>query len=164
MLETRRLRAARITILVLLLFLSALALWQCAEGSLKRSSVLGITEILGLFDEDGSPEGEGEQRDNSVEPNGFLLGDPLAIGQEGIVLMDANDEMSILWYQSIWDASQSRILIERSLVLQGWQSMSTDDEPVMTFVYAPRGFAGGGSLLVSFYSLEEGCSILIELL
>jgi len=133
-LEQRRIRAAKATALLAFVFLAVLALWQCIEASCSR-----------------------ELGDSS-------RADPLAIEQVGIAFMDANDESSIIWYQSFWDVSQSRILLERSLVLQGWQSLSTVDEPVMSFVYISGGSSRGSSLLASFYSLEEGCSILIELL
>lgn len=78
--------------------------------------------------------------------------------------MDCNEKGSILWYQSTWNVEQSRALLERSLILQGWQNMSPDNEPIMSFLYAPNGLAAGGTLIISFYPLEDGCSILIEVL
>ena len=123
-----------------------------------------LTEILDLSRWVDNPDREVRQTDGSERDNSGQPDDPLAIEQEGIVFKDSNDERSIIWYQSFWDTAQSRVLIERSLTLQGWQSISAADEPMMSFVSAPRGQESGGSLLVSFYALEEGCSILIELL
>jgi len=164
MLEKRRVKAARLTILLVLVLLALLALWQCVESSLKSSSAQPILGILGLSGGDANPANESQLDGSSADSCDGLPDDPLALTQEGITFMDANDEMSILWYQSAWSITQSRSLIERSLILQGWQSMSTADEQVMSFVYASRGTASGGTLLMSFFSLEEGCSILIELL
>jgi len=145
-LEQRRVRAARITVLALCALLVLLAIWQAAPGLVQRDGV-GVPIAAQLV--------------HQPRPS---VPDPLNIEQSGITLMDCNEAASILWYQSTWNVEQSRALVERSLSRQGWQSLSTDDEPVMSFLYAPGGLAAGGTLILSLYPLEDGCSILIELL
>ena len=142
-LEQRRVRAARVTILAACAFFVVLAVWQGVVGQ-------GT----------GSSPTEGWDRSLSPVPQT----DPLGIEQAGITFMDANEKMSILWYQSSWNVEQSRALVERSLVLQGWQSLSEDDEAVMSFLYAPSGSAAGGTLIIGLYPLQDGCSVLVELL
>jgi len=163
-LEKRRVRAARITILLALVALAILALWQCAESSLEESNLSDFAAILNLSAGEGTDAPKYELGSNTEVQGARQSADPLALEQEGINFMDMNTGGNILWYQSIWDVSQSRVLLERALIFQGWQSMGEEGDTLMSFVYAPSEIAGGSSLLASFYPLDEGCSILIELL
>lgn len=202
LLERRRVRAAKTTILLVLVFLGTLSVWQCMEGLTQSGtpSVFGTLCSDGWGGRDsieggpvdtappsvakddlnadgcakesraGHPEGssvcdsgedtaEDSTRDSAENPI-----DPLGIRQEGIVFMQASEDGSILWYQGMWSVSQSRALLERALILKGWQSLSTEQEQVMSFAYSPNATAGGGSLYASFYETEQGCTILVELM
>ena len=163
-LEKSRVRTAKAVLLLALVCLTALTLWQCLERGKESSSMPDFASIIdGTWggSEAGLPEA---QASGPLVLNGSLPADPLRLDQEGIALMDVNSEGNILWYQSIWDDQQSRILLERSLVFQGWQSMGAEEDMLMCFAYAPTGLAAGGSLVASFYAVEDGCSILVELL
>jgi hypothetical protein len=134
--------------LLALLLLVVLAVAQCVESPELQNGTLRVIEALdpGALDSDEAGE------------------DPLHIVQEGIAFVKANEKGNILWYQSSWDVSQSRVLLERALVLSGWQTQSAEDEQILSLSYAQSAVAGGGSLYASFYETDEGCSILIELL
>ena len=153
-LEQRRVRAARLTILAVCAFLVMLALWQCAENMVGQ-------EGRGLIPQFAQAQ---IGATNPVPPAPPSVREPLGIEQAGIVFKDSNEEGSILWYQSSWNVEQSRTLVERSLILQGWLNMSTEDEQVMSFLYAPHAHSNGATLIVSFYPLQEGCTILVETL
>lgn len=153
LLEKRRIKTAKATLLALLVFLTSLAVWQCAEGSQLQTSVLKTmstsNEPLG-FEQEGAA---------SSTPN-----DPLGFEQEGFDFMQASETGGILWYQSSWNATQSRALLERELILRGWQLVSASTEQPLCFVYAPSATAAGGTLYAMLYATEQGCSIVIELL
>lgn len=142
--EQQRVRAAKITMLVMLVGLGILALWQCVEQAQEQSS---MHEMAGVLSDEGSAA---------------LHLDPLGIEQEGITLRRASERGSILWYQSSWSNTQSKVLIQRTLIFAGWQMMSADDEQVLCFSYAPTATDGGGLLYASFYEVQEGCSVLVE--
>jgi len=163
-LEKRRIRAVKVTILLIFILLLTLSIWQCAEKSLEQSSVLDFAAILSFNEGGGDCVPGSEQASGSLSEVRSQPTDPLALGQDGIVFMEMNEEGSIYWYQSIWDVPQSRVLLERALVIQGWHSLNATDEQFMSFVYPTSNPAGGSSLLISFYPLEEGSSILIEVL
>ncbi len=161
-LEKRRIRAAKVTLAILGVLCVVLSLWRCAEDLKAGSSLSSFMEIIEESETQDADllNGEQNQSDNGLSSNGAL--DPLRLNQEGIVLMRSNAEASILWYQSNWDVSQSRVLLERALVYQGWQPLHAGDDQIMSFVYDPHALAGGGSLLASLYPNDTGCSILIE--
>lgn len=143
-LEQRRVRAAKITLLSMFVLLGLLMLWQCAEQAQKQSA---LSEMAGLI---------------SSEASASVTLDPLGLEQEGIELRRASDKGSILWYQSSWDNHQSKVLIQRTLIFAGWQMVSRDDEQVLCFSFAPSATDAGGLLYASFYDVQEGCSVLIE--
>ncbi len=151
--EKQRLRAVKIFVLLTALCCLVLSLWQCIESSAAQTQILGIAEAL--FSEEASDGAQLEEEGST---------DALGIAQEGILLKETNEEGSIRWYQSNWDVSQSKVLIQRSLALRGWQLLGTGEEQILSFHYAPSATANGGSLIVAFYYSEAGCSILIELL
>ncbi|MCL2807717.1 MAG: hypothetical protein FWD27_06125 [Coriobacteriia bacterium] len=161
-LEKRRMRAARFMTMLLLASFCALALGQCAQRNIKEGSILDFASLLDTTASQAGASDELLRSNGSRGSDENVLSDPLLLDQEGFVFMDANIERSILWYQSFWDVFQSRALLQRALDLKGWQPLSTDDEAMMCFEYAPSGLAGGGLLYASFYSTEEGCSVLIE--
>ena len=143
-LERRRVASAKLCLVLFTLVLLLLAAWQCAEASpvvraLERGSLSG-----------GSVEGGGV--------------DPLSISQEGIAFMQANDKGTIFWYESSWNIVQTKALFSKALGSGGWQCLSGDEEQALIFCYAANASSGGGSLYVCFYALEEGCSVLVELL
>lgn len=167
-LEARRVKAAKTAILLALAFLAVLSVWQFLEAGCACNSLLDHAAVFGLSTGEESvvsavlPAG-----DQSVDPaasGNTATADPLGLAQAGIDFVDNSQDGHILWYQSFWDVPQSRVLLERALGIQGWQPISADDELVMSFIYAPAGVARGPSLLISFYPLEMGCSILVELL
>jgi len=155
---------ARVTILLALVALAVLALEQCLENSQVIKSTLDFAATQSLPGQTNSTTPEQAQGDRSSWSGGGELTDPLGIKQEGIALKATDEQGNILWYQSIWDLSQSRVLLEHSLALQGWQALSSQDELLTSFSYAPAGHATGALLQASFYQTEGGCSILIELL
>ncbi|MDR1089087.1 MAG: hypothetical protein LBL23_07445 [Coriobacteriales bacterium] len=141
-------RAAKVSLLAALLLLAVLAIAECAESPALQNGTFGVIEAL----------------DRGTLDSSATEDDPLHIAQEGIVFVEANEGGSILWYTSSWNASQSRVLLERALVLSGWQTRSTEQEELLVLSYAHSAVAGGGSLYASFYETAEGSSILIELL
>lgn len=90
--------------------------------------------------------------------------DPLALEQEGFTFMQSNEKADIFWYRSQWGLAESRSLFERALALKGWRLVSSAEEQLMCFVSAPTAYAEGGTLSASFYALESGCSILVEVM
>jgi hypothetical protein len=142
-------RAARITLLCILALFFALAVCQCAERTDEQGKVLST---LLAADELAAP------------PVGGSLPDSLAIEQDGITLVQRDEARGIFCYQSSWSVSQSRVLVERALLLQGWQTASEEGERMITFLFAPSATADGGTLLVSMYERTLGCSILAEYL
>ena len=163
-LEVKRVRTAKVTILLMLLALAILAVWQCTERSLAESSMPNFVAILNesLAEEDTTLVNE--TAFGSTDPNDSQQIDPLVLNQEGFSLMRISERGDILWYQSNWSVQQSRILLERALIHAGWESLSQEGEQVMSFSYTPNALVAGGTLVASFYPTEEGCSILIELL
>jgi len=132
-LESRRVKTARILLALMLAFLVFLAAWQWVESHKIERSLPGIA---------------GEY-------------DPLSIDQDGIELVRMNEEGSILWYQSNWSVAQSQVLVIRALTLEGWQCVSEEHEQVLSFVYPSDPASAGGFVLVTFHTTDEGCSILI---
>ncbi len=165
-LEKSRVRAAKSTLLFAFAFLVLLAVWQCVERSQMHSGALGMLNDVGsgnlLTEYDSS--NVGAVPEFSVEQTGGFMDDPLGIEQEGIKIMQVSEKGNTLWYQSFWSIPQSRILLERALVFQGWEPMDTTQEQIMGFFSRPSATAGGGSLYASFHVTERGCSLLIELI
>lgn len=165
--EKRRIRAAKLTIVLFALMCAALSSWQCIKDSFAPSSVLPTVWTYGQAaqTEDVS---SGDAASSSLQSADMATGsstviDPLNIAQEGIELREINDNNTIIWYESSWNVQQSQALFERALILQGWQLVSDVAESALTFSYPASGLAGGGTLLASFYDNTTTCSILVEL-
>ena len=162
-LEKRRVKDAKLCILCLLVGLMALALWQCAESTQLLSHIAGIFNDSAQESTGASTTGGYSNLATDPWAGKESRPDPLSIRQEGIEFVEANSDGRILWYQSGWDTLQSRILVERALIFGGWQSLSSSEEQVMSFSFAQSATAAGGSLIVSFYRNDQGCSVLFEL-
>jgi hypothetical protein len=162
--EKRRVQTARVFVVLFLLFLASLSLWQCVERKVTQGNRAALSELLEREVVGSEAPAALEQSGKDLTQSNSYGSDPLALNQAGITLLRTNEKGSILWYQSSWDLSQSRVLLERALVAQGWETLSEQREEIQSFVYAPNAIAMGRTLLASFYPTQEGTSILIELL
>lgn len=164
LLKKRRARAARITLGAVLLCCGVLALWSCVEDARTGSATVVFEEALKVISSPDGSSGEEGHRDFTLETSESSAVDPLQLNQEGFELRQVSPEGNTLWYQSSWSISQSRILLERALALQGWEPLHGCSEAMLSFMYAPTATAGGGLLLANFYTHTSGCSLLIEIL
>lgn len=167
----KRVRAIKLTLACFTVGLVSLAV---AQGVQSASNQTGLVEAAHLLDDQtiqidevgsgtSGPRLDGSNDESSNESRDSL-GDPLGLNQEGVRFVEASQRGDILWYHSTWNDSQSRILIERALVLLGWQKTSFDEEELMSFAYPPSATAAGAYLLLALYENESGCTILIELM
>lgn len=176
-LQKQRITTARIVMSCIVALLVLLAVWQCFEEDQRSNAMQSFQEAQGS---DVLQNSEAAQRSNvllsenmfSEVASGGLeevsstaeASDPLLLNQAGIEFIEANEDGTILWYQSIWSAEQSRPLVSRALAGQAWQELSLETEHVMCFS-SPAGDAATERLIyVCFYDVYEGCSILVEYL
>ena len=148
----------------MLAFLLALTIWQGIERSQKQTDTLGFIDVLESARAEKDELSGAEQSDFHSGSGGIGFYDPFGVEQEGVALMQVSEGGDIYWYQSSWSSEQSRVLLERALIFSGWESLSKEEEEIMSFVYAQTATANGNSLIATFYDLDQGCSILLELM
>lgn len=160
-LEQARVKTAKLVLCIFVGFGVFLAVWHCVEelgaphGTLSTLRDMATVEL--------SVDGAHSFDSTETSVDSAVLQDNLGINQQGITFAKESSKGTILWYQSTWGRDESKALIERALTQQGWWLASSDEEQALTFVYSADAVSGGGCILVTFYELVQGCSILIEM-
>lgn len=155
-LELKRLKTLKRLIALMLTLGLVLAACQWYESASSEYSA--TRQALSLF----NSEQPGE--DVTAYPGDTSNQDPLMIEQSGLACMQIQEEANIYWYQSEWSIEETKVLLERTLALQGWVCIGSEHEQLMSFVYQPSARASGGFLIANLYALEDGCTVLIEAL
>lgn len=154
-LERKRVRTGKIVLGGFAFIFVALSLLQCYERQFSAKTP-GVFRSLEL----GSDADDLTKNFDETE----IQIDPLYIEQEGISLIEIDKTSSIFWYESSWDVVKSAVLLERSLALNGWELLSSEEESLMCYSYPACDAAEGGFLYATLYGTEQGSSILIEVM
>ena len=145
----RRARAATLTIAAVITGLLALAIVQVVGERMAVAHPLdyAVDYVAG-------------ETSNAARTSVDVLG----IASEQLVFEDASDDARILWYSTTGGLAYCRAVVDQALCSRGWVSCSEEGQLANSYVHYSASGQVARYLMVLYYELLDGCSVIIEVL
>jgi hypothetical protein len=145
-LEQQRLRVTKMTLTAIAALIIILTIWQFVQEQLAS---VRMTQYIGL-------DQETIQGSNST--------DPLGIANQQIEYMESSQGGNIIWYQSSTTLTESAMLLDRALVAQGWQSLPSQQQGLLSFNHPESSTQAASFAYIALTQQVDSCSIVVTLM